>query len=223
MGEQQKPQAAAISQPDAARLYNRLAKVYDLWGILTETKARNRALELAAVEDGQHVLEVAAGTGLAFVDIASNNPRGRNVAIDISEGMLAKARKRLNKAECTNFDLSVASAYDIKEADSSFDIVVNNYMFDLLDERDWTRALTQFHRVLKPGGKLVLANMTGGEGRGSGIYERMYRLSPALMGGCRGVQLSEALLDHGFAVRSREYFQQMLFPSEVILAVNNNI
>ena len=92
-------------------------------------------------------------------------------------------------------------------------------------------ALTQSHLLSQlplscqvlPGGKLVLANMTRGEGMGSGIYERLYRLSPALMGGCRGVQLSEVLRDHGFTVQSREYFQQMLFPSEVILAVNNNI
>ncbi len=164
MSKEQKPQAAKISQPQAARLYDRLAKVYDLWGLLTETKARNRALELAAVRDGQQVLEVAAGTGLAFVEITRKNPRGRNVAIDISDGMLAKAKKRLHKAGCSNFELSVASAYDIPEADASFDIVLNNYMFDLIDEQDWTRALTEFHRVLKPDGRLVLANMTQGGG-----------------------------------------------------------
>jgi ubiquinone/menaquinone biosynthesis C-methylase UbiE len=218
VGKAERSQAARISQPDAARLYDRLAKVYDLWGALTETRARNRALELAAVRDGQQVLEVAVGTGLAFVEIVRNNPSGRNVGIDISPGMLAKARTRLSKSGCTNFALSVASAYDIPEADGSFDTVLNNYMFDLLDEQGWTRALTEFHRVLKPGGKLVLANMTRGERTGSGFYESLYRLSPALMGGCRGVQLSGALRDHGFAVASREYYQQMLFPSEVILA-----
>lgn len=220
--EPAKSQAARISQPEAVMLYDRLAKFYDLWGALTETRARNRALQLAAVQNGQQVLEVAVGTGLAFVEIISSNPRGRNAGIDISPGMLAKARARLSKSGCTNFDLSIASTYDIPEADGSFDTVLNNYMFDLLDEQDWSRALTEFHRVLRPGGKLVIASMTMGEGMGSGIYERVYRLSPALMGGCRGVQLSGALHDHGFAVTSREYYQQMLFPSEVILATKSS-
>jgi hypothetical protein len=40
------------------------------------------------------------------------------------------------------------------------------------------------------------------------------------MGGCRGVKLTERLEQHGFKVERREYFQQMLFPSEVILAHN---
>jgi hypothetical protein len=41
------------------------------------------------------------------------------------------------------------------------------------------------------------------------------------MGGCRGVRMSAKLEQGGFSVQSREYIQQMLFPSEVILATNN--
>jgi len=211
-------QPAKISQAQAAKLYDRLARVYDLWGFLTETKARKRALELAAIQDGQQVLEVAAGTGLAFVELVRSNPNGRNIGLDISAGMLAKAKKRLGNAGAVNFELLVASAYDIPEKDAAFDVVLNNYMFDLLDEQDWPRAITEFYRVLKPGGNLVLANMTAGRRFGSGIYEKLYRMSPALMGGCRGVQLAGPLRDHDFIITSREYFQQLLFPSEVILA-----
>ena len=53
---------------------------------------------------------------------------------------------------------------------------------------------------------------------GTGLYERIYRISPPLMGGCRGVQMFDLLTEHGFKVITREYVQQMLFPSEVILA-----
>lgn len=212
------PLRAKISQPEAARLYDSLAKVYDAWGMLTETRARKRALELADIQDGQRVLEVAAGTGLAFVEIVRGNPHGRNVAIDISTGMLGKAKRRLQKAGLSNFEISIGSAFDIREPDGAFDTLMNNYMFDLLEVSEWPKAIGEFRRVLVPGGRLVLANMTQGERPGSGIYEWLYTLSPALMGGCRGVRLSNELSEHGFEVISREYFQQMLFPSEVILA-----
>lgn len=49
-------------------------------------------------------------------------------------------------------------------------------------------------------------------------YDFIYNISPRLMGGCRGVNLSDKLIEHGFRVESREYIQQLLFPSEVILA-----
>ena len=67
-------------------------------------------------------------------------------------------------------------------------------------------------------GKLILVNITDGECFGSGIYRLIYRLAPKAFGGCRGVKLSTILAQHGFEVASREYYQQLWFPSEVILA-----
>ncbi|MDZ4164905.1 MAG: hypothetical protein U1C55_07245, partial [Smithellaceae bacterium] len=76
----------------------------------------------------------------------------------------------------------------------------------------------EFKRVLKKGGRLILVNMTEGESFGSKLYDFVYNISPKTMGGCRGVKLTERLRQHGFRVEVREYYQQMLFPSEVMLA-----
>lgn len=209
---------ARVAQPDAARLYDRLAGVYDLWGHLAESRARRRTLELAAVKDGERVLEVAVGTGLAFIHLVRGNPDGDNVGIDISAGMLARARARLRRERCDNFTLCRASAMALPVPGGAFDVLINNYMFDLLDETLWPTVLGEFRRVLKPAGRLVLADMTAGEKPGSSLYESLYRISPHLMGGCRGVRLATHLADNGFVVHTREYFQQMLFPSEVIMA-----
>ena len=218
MRREQEPSKASVSQRDVPALYDELAGIYDLWGRLTESDARRRAVGLANVTSGHCVLEVAVGTGLAFAELVRANPGGRNVGIDLSAGMLAKAEQRLRRSGLSNYELSVGSALAIQEQADSFDVLFNNYMFDLLDEDDWPKALGEFHRVLKPDGTLVLVNMTIGEQPGSGIYERLYRLSPRLMGGCRGVRMSAVLGQNGFAVQLREYHQQMLFPSEVILA-----
>jgi len=120
---------ARIPQDEVGALYDRLAWMYDPWGVLTESRARNRSLELAAVEDGQSILEVAVGTGLAFERVVRSNPGGINVGIDLSKGMLEKAKARLKKAGLSNHDLSVGSAFRIEHGPAQFDTLLNSYMF----------------------------------------------------------------------------------------------
>jgi len=91
-------------------------------------------------------------------------------------------------------------------------------MFDLIPFEDMNKILVEFKRVLKKNGKLILVNMTEGERFGSKLYDFVYNISPKTMGGCRGVKLTERLQQQGFKIKVREYYQQMLFPSEVILA-----
>jgi ubiquinone/menaquinone biosynthesis C-methylase UbiE len=215
---QKKKLDAQVSQAEIAGIYNSLAKVYDIWGNLTESKARNRALELAEIKNGQNILEVAIGTGLAFFEIVKRNPDGTNIGIDISAGMLKKAEKRLSPLSGAHYALKKASAFNLEGEDEQFDVLINNYMFDLISFDQMDAVLAEFKRVLKKGGKLVLVNMTLGEKFGSGFYDLIYRVSPRLMGGCRGIKLSEKLKEHGFHIKLREYHQQCLFPSEVILA-----
>ena len=132
--------------------------------------------------------------------------------------MLKKSEKRLSRLSGANYELKKASAFNLEGEDAQFDVLINNYMFDLIPYDQMDEVLTEFKRKLKKEGKLVLVNMTLGEKFGSGIYDLVYRISPRLMGGCRGIRLSEKLKEHGFHVKLREYHQQCLFPSEVILA-----
>jgi ubiquinone/menaquinone biosynthesis C-methylase UbiE len=210
---------ARVSQSEIPQVYDSLSKTYDIWGKLAETKARNRAIELANIEDGQNILEVAVGTGLAFYEIVRRNPSGTNIGIDISKGMLKKAEQRLLALADANYQLKVGNAFNLKEGTENFDLLVNNYMFDLIAFGEMDRILTEFRRALKKGGRLILVNMTTGETFGSRIYSLIYRISPRAFGGCRGVRLSEKLAQNGFDVMTREYYQQLLFPSEVILAL----
>lgn len=161
---------------------------------------------------------MAVGTGLAFHEIVRRNPRGHNLGIDLSKGMLEKAEQRLRTLGQTNYSLQVGTAFDIQLEDESVDLLMNNYMFDLIAFEDMGRVLVEFRRVLRKGGKLILVNRTEGERWGSGIYDWIYNLSPQLMGGSRGIKLSDKLQQHGFHVEVREYHQQLLFPSEVIRA-----
>ncbi len=209
---------ARISQNEIVPLYNSLSKIYDVWGTLAESRARSRAIELAEIKDGQSILEVAVGTGLAFYGIVKRNPNGRNLGVDLSPGMLKRAQRRLGRLRGMNYELKVGDAFHLPAVDEGFDLLINNYMFDLISFDKMDAILEEFKRVLKKGGKLVLVNMTTGERFGTGLYDRIFRLSPKSIGGCRGIRMSARLMNHGFRIEIREYHQQLLFPSEVIVA-----
>lgn len=217
-GSQEQSAAAPVPQEQIGALYDSLAPAYDIWAFATESKARKRALALARVQDGETILEVAAGTGLLFEQILQRNPRGRNIGIDLSEGMLAKARSRARKHAEAEYELRLGSALDLPVASDSIDLLINTYMFDLLSEEDMATALHEFARVLRPGGRIVLVNMAHGRTPMSRLYERISRRSPRTLGGCRGVDVAHVLPHHGFAVDKTEYHQQCLFPSEIVTA-----
>jgi ubiquinone/menaquinone biosynthesis C-methylase UbiE len=123
---------ATVAQSEIPGVYDSLAKTYDIWGKLAETRARNRAIELADIKDGQHILEVAVGTGLGFYEIVGRNPSGTNIGVDISPGMLLKAEKRLGKLAAANYELKIGNAFSLEAESECVDLLVNNYMFDLI-------------------------------------------------------------------------------------------
>jgi len=211
---------ARIARADVPTVYSRLAPLYDVWAGFTEAKARRACLEAAAIRDGQDVLEVAVGTGLTFAEILRRNPHGRSTGVDVTPPMLARARQRAERTAPpgARWELARGDAYALAFPDASFDVVVNNYMFDLLPEKDFPAVVAELARVLRPGGRLVLVNMTR-DARGANAFEWLYRLSPALMGGCRGVFLEPAVRAAGFGDVHRTLVVQWGVPSEVLAAV----
>ena len=214
---------AFVKKADIPKVYRSIAPIYDIWGMLTETKARRRCLELAKIQDGEKVLEVAVGTGSAFVEILKKNPHGWNAGMDLTEEMLSRARKKAGKLGIGNYSLEPGDAYDLSYSDEEFDVVLNNYMFDLLPEQDFPMILGGFFRVLRPGGRLVMANMTKPLHWYNALSELVYRIRPSLLGGCRGVYLLPYLESAGFIDTQREYISQMTFPTEVICGLKPKI
>ena len=210
--------AAKLNKPEVVKVYTQTAFIYDLWGSLTETKARQKALALAKIKNGEAVLEVAVGTGLTFLEILKSNPDGENAGIDLTPAMLEKARLKASSSGTTHYQLAIGDAYALDFPAQRFDLLMNNYMFDLLPEKDFPLVLAEFKRVLKPGGRLVLVNMTRAEKFYQKIYEGVYHLNPRWLGGCRGVLLIDYLLAAGFKNAAREMTSQLGFPSEIISA-----
>ena len=210
---------ARHTHQEIVRKYNLIASVYDVFGILMESKARKRAIEIAAIRNGEKVLEVAFGTGLNLVEILKRNPKGWVDGIDVSEKMLEKTVKRISRIGQKNFTLHLGDCRQLPFEDGTFDVLMNQYLLDILPVDDFLPLLNEFHRVLKYGGRLVLVHMTKGEKWVNQIYEGIYKLKPPLLAGCRGV-LSQPFLEKiGLKDFRREFISQFGFPSEVIQGV----
>ena len=205
------------SKEDVRRLYAKYSRLYNSWSFITESKATNRALKLADIRDGESILEVAVGTGIVFERIVALNPNGENEGIDLSPEMLARAEKRLNK-RFSNYSLQVGDTYSLPYPDGTFDLNVNNYMFDLLPEEDFVWILLEFKRVLKPKGKIVITNMTLAKNWYSRIWDLLAKKNPGLLGGCRPICLEEDIQQAGFRNVYTEYVSQLTFPSLVVCA-----
>ena len=133
--------------------------------------------------------------------------------------MVEKAKKRISKIGQRNYTLHLGDCRRLPFEDETFDVIMNQYLLDILPVADFIPILQEFKRVLKDGGRVILTNMTKGEKWVNQIYEGIYRLRPPLLAGCRGV-LSQPFLDKvGFREFHREFVSQLGFPSEVVRGV----
>lgn len=209
---------ARLHKSDIPRTYRLIAPVHDWLAVLVATRARRLELAWADIQNGESVLEVAVGTGLSFRRVLRANPAGRNVGIDLSPAMLRQARRRAERIG-RSYELQIGDAYALNFPDDTFDVVLNSYMFDLLPEHDFVPVLREFKRVLRPGGRLVQLNMTLGLKPYNRVWDWIYRLHPALLGGCRGVEMAPSFERAGFENVRRAYISQFTYPSEVLAGV----
>ena len=147
-----------IDREGVAKAYARWAPIYDLvFGAVFE-KGR-RASIAAADRIGGRVLDVGVGTGLSLSDYSRTT---QLCGVDISEPMLRKALERRRSLNLNNVEtLAVMDAKALAFADNSFDAVVAQYVITAVPDPEAT--LTDFIRVLKPGGELILVNHIGAE------------------------------------------------------------
>jgi demethylmenaquinone methyltransferase/2-methoxy-6-polyprenyl-1,4-benzoquinol methylase len=169
------------------------------------------------------VLEVAVGPGVTVLEILKRVDRTNVVCgVDLSPRMLERAQRLIARAGHTNVDLRQADARHLPFPDNTFDVLYNSYMFDLLPLEDMPIVLNEFRRVLKPGGRMVLVNMSKRDSGGRTWWERLYVWLPApwvpfLLGGCRPVMVEAAVTAAGFSEISREFMQHRV-PSEIVAA-----
>ncbi|MBC7957021.1 MAG: class I SAM-dependent methyltransferase [Cytophagales bacterium] len=140
---------------DTAVDYNRLERIL---GFGTGSRYRRMALQRAGLQPGMQVLDVGMGTGLVSQEILHiTQEPSRLIGVDPSPGMMAQSKLpavvqcRLGRAE------------ELPVPDASVDFLVMGYA--LRHIADFSLACAEFRRVLKPGGRLLILEITRPRGR----------------------------------------------------------
>lgn len=118
--------------------------------------AHQRLLTLAAPSTGETVLDVASGTGLMALAVADRvGPRGQVIGVDISERMVVASQQRADALALDNAIFQRMDGEQLDFVDASFDLVL--CALGLMYMPDPDQALREIQRVLRPGGRVVLA------------------------------------------------------------------
>jgi len=113
---------------------------------------------LGGVEPGAIVLDLGCGAGTDLLIAAQmTGPTGRVIGVDMTSAMLDRARESADAMGLDNVALHEALIESLPLADASVDAVISNGVIDLVPDKD--AVLDEIDRVLRPGGRLQLADV----------------------------------------------------------------
>lgn len=141
--------------------YDPLAPAFDRFTEQLSAPLADRLIELARLTPSEHVLDVGTGTGVVALRAAEKvAPNGRVTALDLSDGMLNTARaKNAARAPDSQVQFCKMDAEMLGFEAGSFDVVLS--LFALMHFPDPLTALREMHRVVRPGGRVVIAVGSG--------------------------------------------------------------
>jgi phosphatidylethanolamine/phosphatidyl-N-methylethanolamine N-methyltransferase len=142
-----------MKEHSTRKIYNIQAYFYDqIAGNLIRRRQRD-AISKMQIQPGERVLDIGIGTGVSL----ETYPRHCHVVgIDISEGMLEKARHRIQSQNMTHVSLAIADAMFMPFKESSFDHILISHVVTVVS--DPVCLLNHIKRVGKPGCRIVIIN-----------------------------------------------------------------
>src|SRR6202023_2736559 len=133
--------------------YARWAPIYDAVCGPVMVNGRRAAAKAARAVGGK-ILEVGVGTGLSFDDYDAT---AEITGIDLCAPMLAKAREKMASGRYPFVkDVQLMDAHQMTFADATFDCAVAQFVITLVADPE--QVLCECHRVVKPGGRIILVN-----------------------------------------------------------------
>jgi ubiquinone/menaquinone biosynthesis C-methylase UbiE len=121
-------------------------------------RLRATTVDQALIKPGDNVLDVGCGTGEVTLLAKTRAKHGRVYGVDPSPEMITVARKKAAR-KGLEIDFRVGVIEALAFPDSSLDVVTSSLMMHHLPENLKVRGIAEIHRVLKPGGRLLVADL----------------------------------------------------------------
>ncbi len=156
-----------ISAEENRAMFDYIARYYDgtnrILSLSLDLRWRRQAVDALAPIAGRTYLDVGCGTGDMAVEILRRSPRSKVVGIDPSEGMLEVGREKVKAAGLgESISLLRGNVLDLDYEDNSFDGAIT--AFCIRNVTDRRRGLEEIRRVLRPGSRLVILELTEPQG-----------------------------------------------------------
>ncbi len=153
----------------------------DFMSLGTHRILKRMVVETAAIREGHAVLDAAGGTGdIARLLTRAVGPSGRVTCFDINELMLREGRDRAIDSGCNGIEFVLSDAQQLPFQDAQFDALTIG--FGLRNVADQPRALGEFRRVLRPGGRLVVLDFSKPESSALRFAFGMFKWTWPLIG-----------------------------------------
>ncbi len=115
--------------------------------------------DIDAIGAGQTVLDIGCGAGMDLLLAATAvGPNGRAIGVDMTRAMLDRAEAAIRSTGLRHVEVREGDAQSLPVDDASVDVVISNGVLNLTPDK--SRAFAEIFRVLMPGGRLLLADIT---------------------------------------------------------------
>ncbi len=154
-------------------------------------------LAIASISSGETVLDLGSGAGFdCFLAARQLAGTGRVIGVDMTAAMITKARANAAKGEWRNVDFRLGEIEALPVADACVDLIISNCVINLSPEK--ARVLREAFRVLKPGGRLAIADVVATRALPEATRKKLAAIGACVAGATLVGDLRAMLAEAGF-------------------------